>query len=65
MPKIKCDNEIDTLLNLKQYLQQQLTIIHNELDLLNKKKEAECPKCNETFRTKTLLKNHKCSKGKE
>ena len=27
MPKFKKDNELDTLLNLKQYLQQQLTII--------------------------------------
>ena len=65
MPKIKCDNEIDTLLNLKNYLNQQLTIIHNEMDLLNKKKEATCVKCDQTFRTKTLLKNHKCPKAKE
>ncbi len=64
MPKIKTENEIDTLLNLKQYLNQQLNIIHNELDLLNKKKEVSCSKCLVIFKNKTILKNHKCSKEK-
>jgi len=57
----KKNTEIDVLLNLKNYLQQQLTIIHNELQELEKKKQAVCPDCGLEFRTKTLLKNHKCS----
>lgn len=61
MPKFKSDNELDTLLNLKQYLQQQLTIIDNALYELEKSKMNKCEKCGEEFKTKTMLKKHKCS----
>jgi len=61
---IKKNTEVDVLLNLKNYLQQQLTLIHNELEQLEKNKQQTCPNCELEFRTKTLLKNHKCSKPK-
>ena len=61
MPKFKSDNELDTLLNLKQYLQQQLTIIDTALYELEKSKLNICEKCSKEFKTKTMLKKHKCS----
>ena len=61
MPKFTSDNELDTLLNLKQYLQQQLTIIDTALYELEKSKLNICEKCGDQFKTKTMLKKHKCS----
>tara|TARA_R100001369_G_scaffold36266_1_gene61651 strand:+ start:33 stop:218 length:186 start_codon:yes stop_codon:yes gene_type:complete len=60
MPKPKKDNELDTLLNLKQYLQQQLNIIDTALYELEKSKLNICETCGEEFKTKTMLKKHKC-----
>jgi len=62
MPKLKKENELDTLLNLKQYLQQQLNIIDNALYELEKEKLNKCDKCSQEFKTKTMLKKHKCLK---
>ena len=56
----KKENELDTLLNLKQYLQQQLTIIDNSLYELEKEKLNKCENCSQEFKTKTMLKKHKC-----
>tara|TARA_R110001592_G_scaffold243167_1_gene504070 strand:+ start:2458 stop:2640 length:183 start_codon:yes stop_codon:yes gene_type:complete len=60
MPKLKKENELDTLLNLKQYLQQQLNIIDNSLYELEKSKMNKCENCSLEFKTKTMLKKHKC-----
>lgn len=59
MVKPKKESELDTLLNLKQYLQQQLNILDTALYNLEKEKLNRCENCGEEFRTKTMLKKHK------
>ena len=59
MVKPKKESELDTLLNLKQYLQQQLNILDTALYNLEKEKLNKCENCNEEFKTKTILKKHK------
>ena len=60
MPKPKKDNELDTLLNLKQYLQQQLNIIDTALYELEKSKLNICENVVKNLKQKTMLKKHKC-----
>jgi len=59
MVKPKKESELDTLLNLKQYLQQQLNILDTALYNLEKEKLNKCELCGEEFKTKTMLKKHK------
>lgn len=59
MVKPKKESELDTLLNLKQYLQQQLNLLDTALYNLEKEKLNKCENCSQEFKTKTMLKKHK------